>query len=230
LKSNLSHLSILYVEDENNLREVLKDAIGDEFASFIVARDGSEGLNKYKKYKPDIVITDISMPVCDGLTMANEIKKLSKDTPLIILSAFSEKERLLKAIDVGVDKYLIKPIDPDNLMKLLIEISNDLFLSNQLMEVGNGFLFEKNRKILIKNEQNISLTKKELLFITVLIKNINTFISHEDLKKHVWTKKNVTDSAIRTFIKRIREKTCKEFIKNVPGLGYKLNIDEKNNK
>jgi len=225
---NLKNLTALYVEDEESLRKALQDAIGDEFASFILARDGDEGLKKYKKYKPDIVITDISMPICDGLTMAKDIKKLSKETPIIIFSAYSEKEKLLEAIDTGIDKYLIKPIDPDELMKILIEKSNSLFLSNQLIELGNNYQFDKNRKILINNNKTISLTKKELLFISILIRNIGAFVPHEDLKKHVWINKNVTDSAIRTFVKRVREKTSKEFIKNVPGLGYKILIDELN--
>jgi len=226
--SNLKNLTALYVEDEDNLRKALQDVIGDEFASFILARDGDEGLKKYKKYKPDIVITDISMPICDGLTMAKEIKKISKETPVIIFSAFSEKEKLLKAIDTGIDKYLIKPIDPDELMKILTYISNNLLLSNQLIELGNNYQFDKNRKILINNDKTISLTKKELLFISMLVRNVSVFVSHEDLKKHVWINKNVTDSAIRTFIKRVREKTSKEFIKNVPGLGYKIQNDELN--
>lgn len=78
----------------------------------------------------------------------------------------------------------------------------------------------------MKSGETIALTKKELLFISVLVKNLGVFVLHEEIKKHVWTNKNVTDAAIRTFIKRVREKTGKEFIKNVPGLGYKINVDE----
>jgi DNA-binding winged helix-turn-helix (wHTH) protein len=70
------------------------------------------------------------------------------------------------------------------------------------------------------------LTKKELLFISILVKNLGVFVLHEEIKKYVWTNKKVTDSAIRTFIKRIREKTSKEFVKNVPGLGYKIKTSE----
>jgi len=117
--SGLENLVVMFVEDENDIREALSSAIEDEFAKLVSARDGEDGLKKFKKYKPDIVVTDISMPIMDGLEMTKAIKEISKDTPVIILSAFSEKERLLKAIDVGVDKYLIKPIDPDELMRTL---------------------------------------------------------------------------------------------------------------
>ncbi len=223
--SKLSSLTVLFVEDEKELRDALEDAISDEFAKFIVARDGDDGFKKFKKFKPDIVITDIHMPICDGLEMAREIKLISRETPVIVLSAFSEKERLLKAIDVRIDKYLIKPIDPDKLMLAVNYVADDLFSLDKTVELGNSYQFDKNRKVLVQNGNNIALTKKELLFISILIRNLGVFVPHEEIKKHVWTNKNVTDAAIRTFIKRVREKTGKEFIKNVPGLGYKLNSD-----
>lgn len=224
--SELSKLTVLFVEDEQDLRDALEGAIGDEFAKFIVARDGEDGLKKFKKYKPDIVITDIMMPVVDGLSMAKEIKQISKQTPIVILSAFSEKERLLLAIDVGVDKYLIKPIDPDELLRVLKIISKELLLHNDLIELGLGYGFDKNKRVLIKDGKTIFLTKKELLFISVLVQHLGVFVLHDEIKKYVWTNKKVTDSAIRTFIKRVREKTDKEFIKNIPGLGYKICINE----
>jgi len=224
--NKLSGLTVLFVEDEKELRNALESAIGDEFAKFVVARDGEDGLKKFKKYKPDIVITDILMPICDGLEMAKEIKKISKETPIIVLSAFSEKDRLLKAIDVGIDKYLIKPIDPDELMSTLNILVDEMLSLDELVELKNGYQFDKIKKVLVKNGETISLTKKELLFISILVKNLGVFVLHEEIKKHVWTNKNVTDAAIRTFIKRVREKTGKEFIKNVPGLGYKINCDD----
>ena len=223
--SNLGNLTVLFVEDEKELRDALKSAVSDEFEKFIVARDGDDGLKKYKKYKPDIVVTDILMPICDGLEMAQEIKKLSRETPIVVLSAFSEKKRLLKAIDIGIDKYLIKPIDPDELMETLKDIAKDLLLVDQIVELGNQYQFDKAKKVLIKDGNTIALTKKELLFISILVKNLGVFVLHEDIKKHVWTNKNVTNAAIRTFIKRIREKTGKEFIKKVPVLGYKINTN-----
>ena len=225
--SGLSKLTVLFVEDEDDIRNALESAIGDEFAKFITARDGDDGLKKFKKYKPDIVITDIMMPVMDGLSMAKEIKHISKQTPIVILSAFSEKEKLLEAIDVGIDKYLIKPIDPDELMKALKIVSKELLDHSDIVELGNGYQFDKNRRVLVKEGETIFLTKKELLFISVLVKNLGVFVLHEEIKKYVWTNKKVTDSAIRTFIKRVREKTDKDFIRNIPGLGYKINTQER---
>lgn len=224
--SGLTKLTVLFVEDEQDLRNALESAIGDEFSKFIVARDGDDGLKKFKKYKPDIVITDIMMPVMNGLEMAKEIKHISRQTPIVVLSAFSEKERLLKAIDVGIDKYLIKPIDPDVLLRALNLLAKELFEQNDVIELGFGYQFDKNRRVLVKDGKTIFLTKKELLFISILVKNLGVFVLHDEIKKYVWTNKKVTDSAIRTFIKRVREKTDKDFIKNIPGLGYKIKTEE----
>ncbi|NLC27761.1 MAG: response regulator transcription factor [Campylobacteraceae bacterium] len=224
--ANLKNIVVMLVEDENAIRKALSSAIEEEFAKLITARDGEDGLKKFKKYKPDIVITDISMPIMDGLDMASAIKKISKETPVIILSAFSEKERLIKAIDVGVDKYLIKPIDPDELMESVRVATRENFIVGDTIDIGSGYQFDKGRRVLIYQKKDIHLTKKELLFVTLLIKNLGTYVLHEDIKNSVWLNKNVTDTAIRTFIKRVREKTDKNFIENIPGLGYKLKIDD----
>ncbi len=221
--NDLSKITVLFVEDEIEIRSALEGAIGDEFADFITARDGEEGLKKFQKYKPDIVITDIMMPIKDGLEMSKDIKKISRNTPIVVLSAFDEKERLLEAIDVGIDKYLMKPIDADELMEALTFIGKDLLSLDDTVDLGSGYKFDRSGRVLIKDEKIIPLTKKELLFISVLLKNLGVFVLHEEIKKYVWTNKNVSNAAIRTFIKRVRSKTDRNFIKNIPGLGYKIN-------
>ncbi len=220
----MKNLTVLFVEDEENIRKALDSAIRDEFKDFILARDGDDGLKKFQKYKPDIVITDIMMPILDGLEMSKEIKNISRDTPIVVLSAFDEKEKLLQAIDIGIDKYLMKPIDTEDLIDTLRYIAEDLLSLDSLVDLGHGYSFDKNRRVLVRDDDTMPLTKKELLFITLLVKNLGSYVLHDELKKYVWTNKNVSDAAIRTFIKRVREKTDKDFIKNIPGLGYKINI------
>jgi DNA-binding response OmpR family regulator len=222
--SNLKNLTVLFVEDENSIRTALNKAISDEFKNFILARDGSEGLKKFQKYKPDIVITDIMMPIVDGLEMSKEIKKFSRDTPIVILSAFDEKERLMSAINIGIDKYLMKPIDTEELLDTLEHIAKDLLGLGDSIDLGNGYIFDRVARVLIKDDKTIPLTKKELLFISILVKNLGAYVLHEELKKYVWTNNHVSDAAIRTFVKRVRGKTDKNFIENIPGLGYKISL------
>ncbi len=217
------NLTLLYVEDEENIRNLLKNAIKDEFKEIIVASDGDEGLKKFKKYQPDIVVSDILMPISNGLDMAKKIKEISSHTPIILFSAFSEKEKLLNAIDIGIDKYLIKPIDIDELLKAIKEIVSKKLSIDNILKLNNNYNYNKTKHKLYKNNQEIKLTKKELSFLNVLIQNIGSFVPHEDLKEKVWNNKKVNDAAVRTFVKRFRTKTDYDFIENISGLGYKIN-------
>ena len=220
----LKDISILLVEDESGIRAQLTDVFESEFNKVIVASNGDEGLKKFKKYSPNIVITDISMPIMDGLDMAMAIKEISKDTPVLVLSALSEKERLLKAIDVGIDKYLIKPIDVDELFIVLKSIVNNKILKAEIIEISDDFAFNQTKKVLVKNGDEIPLTKKELAFISLLVARLGTLVLIEEIKRVVWVGEKVNDAAIRTFIKRVRDKIGSDIIRNSPGLGYKIDV------
>ncbi|EAJ2583028.1 response regulator transcription factor [Campylobacter jejuni] len=188
--------------------------------------NGDEGLKKFKKFKPDLVITDIAMPIMDGLDMAREIKEISDDVPIVVLSAYSEKERLLRSIDIGIDKYLIKPVDIEELFKVLDYLIGEKIEANMLVKISEEYQFNKTKRTLIYSGGEIVLTKKELAFISLLLKQPGALVLHEDIKKNVWIGEHVSDTAVRTFIKRVRDKVGEDFIKNVPSLGYKININK----
>lgn len=220
----MKDLNLMIVEDEDKLRDGLQRALSGFFAKLITAKNGDEGLKKFKKYNPDLVITDILMPIVDGLDMAKGIKEISPDTPVIVLSAYSEKERLLRAIDIGIDKYLIKPVDIDELLRIIERIKESKIGTNATIHINAHYEFDRVKKVLVRDGVQIALTKKELAFVSLLIKQSGALVLHEDIKRHIWTSESVTDTAIRTFIKRVRDKVGDELIKNVPGLGYKINI------
>ena len=204
----LENLTILIVEDENETRKLMQDVMQGEFAKIVSAQNGDEGLKKFKKYNPDIVVTDIAMPISDGLDMAMQIKEISKDTPVVVLSAHSEKEKLLKAIDVGIDKYVIKPIDMDEFLTTLEIVAKSKIETTNIIEIANGYSFNKIKRVLIRDGVEIALTKKELAFISLLIKRLGTLVLHDEIKNVVWVGENVTEAAIRTFVKRVRDKVC----------------------
>ncbi|MGP1485630.1 MAG: response regulator transcription factor [Campylobacter sp.] len=224
MSENLKQINILLVEDEAGTRKQLTDVFEGKFGKVIVATNGDEGLKKFKKYTPNIVVTDILMPIIDGLDMARQIKEISKDTPIIVLSAFSEKERLLKAIDVGIDKYLIKPIDVEELFVVLNDIVDTKILKSEMIRISDEYFFNNSKKVLVKNGNEIALTKKELSFISLLVMRLGTLVLIEEIKRVVWVGEKVNDTAIRTFVKRVRDKVGQEFIKNSPGLGYQIDI------
>ncbi len=226
MSQECKELIILVVEDEVKARESMINILSERFSKVIGAQNGDEGLKKFKKFKPDLVITDIAMPIMDGLDMAREIKEISDDVPIVVLSAYSEKERLLRSIDIGIDKYLIKPVDIEELFKVLDYLIGEKIEANMLVKISEEYQFNKTKRTLIYSGGEIVLTKKELAFISLLLKQPGALVLHEDIKKNVWIGEHVSDTAVRTFIKRVRDKVGEDFIKNVPSLGYKININK----
>lgn len=219
------NLIVLIVEDEDSIRESMGEALESVFKEVITAKNGDEGMKKFKKLSPHVVITDIAMPIMDGLDMTKNIKSFSSNTPIIALSAFSEKEKLLKAIDVGVDKYLLKPIDMDDLLYAIADLVKKKIFSMNEVEFGDGLSFNQTTKKLTKNGNEIILTKKELAFISLLVERLGTLVLHEDIKRNVWGNDDVNDAAIRTFIKRVRDKIGYDTVINISGLGYKIDTE-----
>ncbi|EAI8255055.1 response regulator transcription factor [Campylobacter jejuni] len=226
MSQECKELIILVVEDEVKARESMINILSERFSKVIGAQNGDEGLKKFKKFKPDLVITDIAMPIMDGLDMAREIKEISDDVPIVVLSAYSEKESLLRSIDIGIDKYLIKPVDIEELFKVLDYLIGEKIEANMLVKISEEYQFNKTKRTLIYSGGEIVLTKKELAFISLLLKQPGALVLHEDIKKNVWIGEYVSDTAVRTFIKRVRDKVGEDFIKNVPSLGYKININK----
>jgi YesN/AraC family two-component response regulator len=108
-------ISILYVDDEAATRDEIVNHLRYRAKEVMVACDGKQGLEEYLRKKPDLVITDIRMPVMDGLKMAQEIKERDRSAKIIMTTAHIDTEYLLKAIDTGVDGYVMKPIDTKKL-------------------------------------------------------------------------------------------------------------------
>lgn len=214
----LKDLKILIVEDEVRLAKLLKEAIDEYFFAVTIAKDGNEGIKKFNSFKPDIIITDIMMPNCDGLEMTTKLKAVDENIPIIILSAYSDKEKLLKAIDLGINKYFIKPFEPEDVLEYINKLAFKL-KKKRRTKLKYDFIFDYNSSSLYKKEQLIFLTKREKEFFHLLLKVPNKIVSKEEIKQTLW-KKEVNDERLRTFIKRLRIKTSKELIDNISSQGY----------
>ena len=222
-KKLLKNISVLFIEDEEKLLQRMIDAIGAKFALFETAGNGEEGLSKSRAMKPDIIITDITMPKMDGLTMAEKIRQETLSVPIIILSAYSEKEKLLHAIDAGVVKYFIKPFDIDELLEYLCSLTKKMDSSHKV-KLLNPYYFNIKHKKLSKNNSIVRLTTREIDLISYLIEAPNRLITNAKIKEKLNEGQVVSDESVRVFIRRLREKTDKEFIKNLPKQGYMLQI------
>jgi PAS domain S-box-containing protein len=162
--------SILVVDDTPFIVEALKTFLSSFSADVLEAADGKEGLEIYKKRRPAFVITDIVMPVMNGLEMSKEIKKIDKNAFIVLTTALEDRDKLVEAIEISIDKYLPKPIDLKRLEKILLEFAEALATKNAA---------NKNRKLL--EEYKKALDSAAILTITDpdgIIKYVNDEFVH----------------------------------------------------
>ncbi len=115
----LKQLSILYVEDDDATREQLSELLRRWFGAVHLAADGQQGLYLFSRHRPDLVVTDIQMPVMDGLQLAKTVKEMDRDVPVIFTTAFNDQDYFLRAIEIGVDRFVTKPVDIPRLQEAL---------------------------------------------------------------------------------------------------------------
>ena len=131
LLDEIQDLRILYVEDNIDTREMTQILLEDFFDEIVVAVDGEDGYEKFINNDIDLIITDINMPKMNGLEMAQKIKNVDIDVPILIFSAYSDADNFVKAIKVGVDGYLVKPIDIMQFQQTLTKCTKDIKLKKE---------------------------------------------------------------------------------------------------
>lgn len=159
-------MQVLYVEDEKPIMKAVSNLLRRRINNLFTAQNGLEGLAMYKQHRPDIVITDIRMPEMDGLEMAKKIKKIEDSVPVIVTTGFNDEKYFLSSIDIGVDKYIKKPINVDELLKALTA-SAKYILQQKAIDAHNEFiktiLDNTPEFILITNGEGIYFLNKSFL-------------------------------------------------------------------
>jgi len=121
--ANRHDISILFVDDNESIRKLYQRLLEKHVNHFYIARNGHQGLELYKEHRPDMVITDINMPVMDGLEMVREIKQVDPNAKIVVMSAYNVKENFIESINLGVDGYLMKPVEAKKLLSLIDEFA-----------------------------------------------------------------------------------------------------------
>ncbi|HHG75056.1 MAG TPA: EAL domain-containing protein [Persephonella sp.] len=130
-------IKVLYVEDDTGVKEATLHLLKEFFSKVITASDGLEGLNLYKKEKPDLIITDIDMPHMSGLEMISRIRERDSDTAIVVFTAHSETEFLIESIKLGVDGYVLKPIDLKQFIQTIKKAAENIYLKKELQKSIN---------------------------------------------------------------------------------------------
>ena len=175
----LKELDVLLVEDDTKLLASLHKAFEGIFNNVYNAQNGLEGGKKFKKFSPNLVITDILMPIEDGLAMIRQIKQIFPHAPIVVLSGFSREEQLKGVMEIGVERYYFKPVDIAAFVLEISALMKSKLDSVRVVNMGAGYVFDGLRRILLKDGEQIVLTKKELSFVSLLASRVGELVLYE---------------------------------------------------
>jgi len=213
-------LNVLIVEDDKNLALITLKILEAKGFKSDFAEDGEEALKKLEKKHYKIYLIDINIPKIDGLELVKEIRKIDKNSIIIMLTGKMEDFYFQKAYDYGCDDYIKKPF---SVSELLIRIERHLKKANFIE--FDEFKFDFNELELYKNKERIPLRKKEKRLLNLFLKNINKTISAEEIVSYVWEEKKKS-YPLRQLINELRKKFDKEYIKTVVGIGYRFELKD----
>ena len=220
----LEDLTVLYAEDEEAIRQTVCDVLELYVDKVITASNGQEALELYEQYKPSILLLDICMPKKDGLNVLKTIREKDIKTPVIIMTAHTEKEYLMNAVELYITKYLVKPFDKETLINALNSCLELISKKNdKSFDLGNNIFYLPESQAIKKQNELISLNNKERKLLNLFIKNVNKILTYEQIEYHIWDD-FVSKDALKSLIKDLRKKSSKHCIKNISKIGYKLEV------
>ena len=219
-------MNMLFVEDDELLRQNYTEYLLKHFDNVYEASNGTEGLEVFKEQNIDFILADVEMPKMNGLLMIKEIRKIDKQVPIVILTAYDSREYLLNAIKLNLYDYLVKPVHYHKFVELIKTISLNLKGEKNSDEIVmvDDYIWNSKEEKLFSNTEEISLTKNERLFFKFFCnKSIKNF-SIEDISTVVYPLEEINENKVRMLIKRIRAKTHRELIENDYNLGFNFRL------
>ncbi|MDD3007960.1 MAG: response regulator transcription factor [Arcobacter sp.] len=216
-------IKILLLEDDYLYKISIKEFL--EELDFVVDdfENGDEALDAIFENSYDLLLLDIRVPGIDGFSLVEYVRKEKLDVPIIILTSLTDISDLSRGYELGCNDYIRKPFDMIELKFRIEQLIKNSFKTNEdSINLPYSFRFDVKKLLLYKNDTLIDLTQKESELVALLVLNRGFFVSIETLHERIWENKEISYSDIRMCIKRIREKTGKDFIKTKRFVGYKI--------
>ncbi|QKF82618.1 response regulator transcription factor [Halarcobacter ebronensis] len=232
------NIKILLVEDDLHTQMKLVKILNRFYEDIVVAKNGDDALRLYRDYylkrKPfDLVISDINMPIMNGISLLENIRQIDELLPFIFVTAQLELETLLKIVRLDIDDYILKPIDVNTLLKSIEKTIRKSFkrkflsTAKEQIFLSSKLYWDPVEKSIYQDEKVVKLTKKEILFLDMLCTSINQVVNTDTILYELWEDSLDYDSSLsnlKNLISRIRVKIPDLKIENVYGLGYKLRM------
>lgn len=219
--------TILIVDDEVDLLDLLRYNLGKEGFRTLTASDGVEGLRRAREDDPDLIILDVMMPKLDGIDVCRRIRRDAnlRKKPVIMLTARTEDEDFVEGLDVGADIYLGKPVSVPVLISQVKALFRRAERTENPPDVLNvhGIEINRDRYLVIRGEEEIRLPRKEFDLLHFLASHPGKVFSRHELLDGVWGQDvYVVDRTVDVHVRKIREKLGHNLIETVTGVGYKL--------
>jgi len=222
----LKNHSILYVEDEPEIQSNIAEYLGNYFSNVYLAANGEEALEQYYKYHPDVLLLDINLPKLDGLSVAKEVREKDHSVKIIMLTAFTEKEKLLKATELKLTKYLIKPVPPKEFKETLEILAQELINNpSRYLNLSDCYTWDREQEQLNLNDSLVNLTEKEHRLLKLFIVNKSKTISYEKIMVEVWEdafEREISIDSVKNQVSQLRKKLPAGCVASVYGEGYVL--------
>ncbi len=230
-----SRIKILLVEDDRSLGFLLVDFLESEKFEVVLVSDGEEAFKIFKNEEFDFCIFDVMLPGIDGFNLAKRVRAENKTVPIIFLTARGMKNDKLKGFDIGVDDYITKPFDEEELVARIHSILNryqhvpDEPVKKDFYKIGN-YSFDYNNQLLTINEQERRLTKKENDVLRMLCLIPGEIVKRDDILLSIWGDNDYFNGrSLDVFITKLRKYLAEDDgvqIINVPKVGYILELKE----
>lgn len=225
-------MRILVVDDEPQITRVLRRGLSSKGYEVQVAEDGEEALTVFRQWKPDLIITDLSMPGMGGLELCRRIRR-SSTVPIIVLSVKGEERAKVEALDTGADDYITKPFGMDELFARiragLRRAALPILDGAATLEIGDFVVEQSTRTVKVRN-QIVHLTPKEYELLLYFLRNPGRVLTHRVLLGAIWGGQSVEQSEyLRVFIGQLRKKieldpAKPQYILTDPWVGYRFSV------
>jgi DNA-binding response OmpR family regulator len=225
---------ILLAEDDPNLGLLLQDYLGTEGFEVVLCKDGQKALQAFKKDKFNLCLLDVMMPHIDGFQLAQEIRNLNEQIPIIFITAKSLKEDKLIGYSLKADDYITKPFDEEELLWKIKAIKrrideNDHIKNNEIIQLGS-YQFDFTNQCLSIENRSKRITEKEAEILLYLSNHRNKVIKRQDVLIKIWGQNNYFyGRSLDVFITKIRKYLNEDkrlSIENVFGVGFIFNSPE----
>lgn len=224
--SILKKHSILYVEDEPEIQANIAEYLGNFFGRVHLASDGKSALEQYNKHHPDAMLLDINLPNLDGLSVAQQIRQHDQTVKIIMLTAFTEKEKLLKATELKLTKYLIKPVSPKNFKETLRILATELMNNpSRFVRLSEELTWDIEKEQLSCGDKYVELAEKEYRLLKLFINHRGETVRYEKIESAVWDdalEREISIDSIKNQVSQLRKKIPSVSLKSIYGEGYIL--------